>query len=189
MILVIDNYDSFTYNIVQYLGELTKDIKVVKNDEITIAQIKKMQPDHILISPGPSWPKNAGISKKVILEFIKDKPMLGVCLGHQCMIEALGGVIKKNKVIMHGKVSQIYHDGKGIYKGMKNPFTATRYHSLVGEKKTLPKELVISAWTKQGEIMGVRHKKYNMEGVQYHPESILTENGILLLKNFLAIRG
>lgn len=184
-VLVIDNYDSFTYNIVQYIGEVTQDIKVVKNDELLISGIAALKPTHIVVSPGPSWPKNAGISKQAILSFMKDVPILGVCLGHQCMIEALGGKIKVNFRIMHGKVSQVYHDGKGVYKGIKSPFTATRYHSLVGEKKTLPKELLVSSWTKEGEIMGVRHKKYPLEGVQFHPESILTEDGKKLIRNFL----
>ncbi|MEI7542102.1 MAG: aminodeoxychorismate/anthranilate synthase component II [bacterium] len=185
MILMIDNYDSFTYNIVQYIGEFTKDIIVRKNDEITIAQIKALNPEKIVISPGPSWPVNAGISKEVITTFMKQIPILGVCLGHQCIAEALGGKIKRNYRIMHGKTSLIFHDGKGVYEGMKNPFTATRYHSLVADKKTLSKELVISAWTKEGEIMGIRHKKYSLEGVQFHPESILTENGKLIIKNFV----
>lgn len=184
-VLVIDNYDSFTYNIVQYIGETTQGIKVVKNDEITISGIRAYKPTHIVVSPGPSWPKNAGISKQAILSFMKDVPVLGVCLGHQCIVEALGGRIKVNYRIMHGKVSTVYHDGKGVYKGLKNPFIATRYHSLVGDKKTLPKDLVISSWTKEGEIMGVRHKKYPLEGVQFHPESILTEDGKKLIRNFL----
>jgi para-aminobenzoate synthetase component II len=185
MILMIDNYDSFTYNIVQYIGEFTKDIIVRKNDEITITQIKELNPEKIVISPGPSWPVNAGISKEVITTFMKQIPILGVCLGHQCIAEALGGKVKRNYRIMHGKTSLIFHDGKGVYRGMKNPFTATRYHSLVADKKTLSKELVISAWTKEGEIMGIRHKKYSLEGVQFHPESILTENGKLIIKNFV----
>src|ERR1035437_1369228 len=184
-VLVIDNYDSFTYNIVQYLGETASDITGVKNDGVTIEEIRAFQPSNIVISPGPSWPENAGISKQVILSFMEEIPILGVCLGHQCMIEALGGKIKVNYRIMHGKVSPVYHDGKGVYRGIKNPFTATRYHSLVGEKKTLPKDLIISSWTKEGEIMGVRHKRYPMEGVQFHPESILTEDGKKLIRNFL----
>lgn len=185
MILMIDNYDSFTYNIVQYIGEFNKDIKVLMNDETTIDEIAALNPSHIVISPGPSWPENAGISKKVITSFMGKKPILGICLGHQCMIEALGGKIERNYRIMHGKVSPVIHDGLGIYKGMPNPFNATRYHSLVGNEKLLPKDLIISSRTKEGEIMGVRHKKYNMEGVQFHPESILTEGGKLLIKNFI----
>ncbi|HRU38857.1 MAG TPA: aminodeoxychorismate/anthranilate synthase component II [Candidatus Goldiibacteriota bacterium] len=184
-VLVIDNYDSFTYNIVQYIGETTGEILVCKNDEITTAQIRALKPSHIVVSPGPSWPENAGISKQAITAFMKEIPILGVCLGHQCMIEALGGKIKVNYRIMHGKVSPVYHDKKGVYAGMKNPFNATRYHSLVGDKKTLPKELIVSARTKEGEIMGVRHKKYPMEGVQFHPESVLTEDGKKLIRNFL----
>ena len=184
MILMIDTYDSFTYNIVQYLGEFTKDVVVYKNDAITVEGIRDLNPDKIVISPGPSWPENAGISKEVITTFMKEIPILGVCLGHQCIAEALGGKVKRNYRIMHGKVSPVFHDGKGVYKGMKNPFTATRYHSLVAEKKSLPKELIVSAWTKEGEIMGVRHKKYPLEGVQFHPESILTEDGKKIIGNF-----
>jgi anthranilate synthase/aminodeoxychorismate synthase-like glutamine amidotransferase len=186
MVLMIDNYDSFTYNIVQYIGAFTKDIEVYKNDEITIEQIRKLDPERIVISPGPSWPENAGISKAVITSFMAEKPILGVCLGHQCMVEALGGKIIRNKVIMHGKTSEIHHDGKGVYAGVKNPFNATRYHSLVAEPSKLPDELTVSAWTKDDEIMGVRHKKYKMEGVQYHPESILTEEGMKIIENFLS---
>ncbi|MCE5300986.1 MAG: aminodeoxychorismate/anthranilate synthase component II [Spirochaetia bacterium] len=185
MILVIDNYDSFTYNLVQYLGEFDKNIVVRKNDEITVRQIEKMRPDRLLISPGPSWPENAGISKEVILRFMKEMPILGVCLGHQCMAEALGGKIKRNYRIMHGKVSPVYHDGKGIFRGIRNPFQATRYHSLVADKKSLPEELIISARTKEGEIMGLRHRKYPLEGVQFHPESILTQDGKKLIRNFV----
>lgn len=184
-VIVIDNYDSFTYNLVQYIGEFTKNIKIFKNDEVTIKYLIRQKPSHIIISPGPSWPENAGISKEVILNFMKKIPILGVCLGHQCIVEALGGKIKRNKVIMHGKVSQIYHDGKSIYKGLKNPFIATRYHSLIADKKTLPDNLMISSKTKYGEIMGVRHKKYKLEGVQFHPESVLTQNGKKIIKNFL----
>jgi para-aminobenzoate synthetase component II len=186
MILVIDNYDSFTYNIVQYIGEFSKDIRVVKNDGMTVRQLERLKPERIVISPGPSWPENAGISKETVLHFMGKVPVLGVCLGHQCIAEALGGKIVRNKKIMHGKTSGIYHDGKGVFKGIKNPFTATRYHSLVADKKSLPKCLVISARTKAGEIMGIRHKKYKLEGVQFHPESILTEDGKKLIRNFLS---
>lgn len=186
MVLMLDNYDSFTYNIVQYMGAFVKDIKVLRNDETTVDEIRKLNPTHIVISPGPSWPENAGISKEVIKAFLGKKPLLGICLGHQCMIEALGGKIARNNRIMHGKVSPVYHDGKGLYKGLPDPFTATRYHSLVGVKKSLPKELVVSSWTKEGEIMGVRHREYMMEGVQFHPESILTEGGMKIIENFLS---
>lgn len=187
MILVIDNYDSFTYNLVQYISEFRQDIDVRKNDEITIDEIKKMNPERILISPGPSWPKNAGISKEVITTFMKEIPIFGVCLGHQCIAEALGGKVIRNHTIMHGKVSEIFHDGKGVFKGVKNPFKATRYHSLVAEEKSLSKELIITAKTGKGEIMGLRHVKYPLEGVQFHPESILTEQGKLIVRNFLKL--
>lgn len=187
MVVVIDNYDSFTYNLVQYIGETEKKILVFKNDKITIDEIKKLKPSKIVISPGPSWPENAGISKSVILKFMKDIPILGVCLGHQCIAEALGGKIKRNFRIMHGKVSSIYHDGKYIFKNVKNPFNATRYHSLVADKRYLPEELVITAWTKQNEIMGIKHKKYSLFGVQFHPESILTVEGKKIIRNFLKL--
>jgi len=185
MVLVIDNYDSFTYNLVQYISEQEKNIEVAENDKITIEGIKRLKPSVILISPGPSWPKNAGISMETVRAFAGKIPILGVCLGHQCIVEALGGKIKRNDIIMHGKVSEIYHDGKGVYRGLKNPFKATRYHSLVADKKSLPPELIISSKTKRGEIMGVRHKKFKLEGVQFHPESILTEEGNKLIGNFL----
>ncbi|MDD4179512.1 MAG: aminodeoxychorismate/anthranilate synthase component II [Candidatus Margulisbacteria bacterium] len=187
MILVIDNYDSFTYNLVQYLGELGPEIKVFRNDEITIPGIEKMKPTHILISPGPGVPSEAGISEDVIRRFGGHIPILGVCLGHQAIGEVFGGKIVRAGRIMHGKTSNIYHDKKTIFKGLPNPFTATRYHSLIVEKKNLPGELEISAWTKEGEIMGLRHKKLKIEGVQFHPESILTEAGRKLLANFLAL--
>jgi anthranilate synthase component 2 len=187
MLVVIDNYDSFTYNLVQYIAETEKKILVFKNDKITIDKLRKIKPDKIVISPGPSWPENAGISKAVIIEFMKKVPVLGVCLGHQCIVEALGGKIKRNFRIMHGKVSFVYHDGKDIYKNIKNPFQATRYHSLVADKKTLPAELIINAWTKEGEIMGIKHKKYPLFGVQFHPESILTEEGKKIIRNFLKL--
>lgn len=187
MILVIDNYDSFTYNLVQYLGELGEKVKVFRNNEITIPEIKKLKPDHLLISPGPGQPKDAGISEQVIMSFAGDIPILGVCLGHQAIGEVFGGKIVRAKKIMHGKTSEIYHDGKTIFKGLPKPFTATRYHSLLVEKRSLPKELEISAWTKAGEIMGLRHKKMKIEGVQFHPESILTSSGKKLLQNFLSL--
>lgn len=190
MILVIDNYDSFTYNLVQYFGELVKDpdtIVVRRNDEITLSEIKKMNPERIVISPGPCTPKEAGISVEVYHEFAEKKPILGVCLGHQCLGEAMGGKVIRAGRLMHGKTSMIYHDNKGIFKGLSNPFVATRYHSLLVERKSLPKHLEISAWTKEGEIMGLRHKKFPwIEGVQFHPESILTIEGKKILKNFLS---
>jgi anthranilate synthase component 2 len=185
MILVIDNYDSFTYNIVQYLGELGADIQVVRNDEVTVEDILKKKPDHILISPGPCSPKEAGISVEVIQKLAGKVPILGVCLGHQSIGYAFGGDVVRAKNLMHGKTSQIRHDGKGVFKGLPNPFTATRYHSLVIKKETLPKDLLVTATSEDGEIMGVRHKTLPVEGVQFHPESILTESGKALLKNFL----
>jgi anthranilate synthase/aminodeoxychorismate synthase-like glutamine amidotransferase len=185
MILVIDNYDSFTYNIVQYLGELGADIEVVRNNEITVPEILKKSPDHILISPGPCSPKEAGISVDVIKQLAGKMPILGVCLGHQSIGYAFGGEIVRAKNLMHGKTSQITHDGKGVFKGLPNPFKATRYHSLVIKKETLPADLIVTATSEDGEIMGVRHKTLPIEGVQFHPESILTESGKSLLGNFL----
>jgi len=187
MILVIDNYDSFTYNLVQYLGELGADLKVFRNDKITIKEIGELKPEKILISPGPGYPKDAGISISVIKEFAGKVPILGVCLGHQSIGEAFGGKIVQAKRLMHGKTSRIYHDGKTIFKGLSNPFEATRYHSLLIERSSLPECLEISAWTKEDEIMGVRHKEFKVEGVQFHPESILTTEGKKLLKNFLSL--
>ncbi|MFA6320884.1 MAG: aminodeoxychorismate/anthranilate synthase component II [Candidatus Omnitrophota bacterium] len=187
MILVIDNYDSFTYNLVQYLGELGADLKVFRNDKITISQIKKMKPGRILISPGPGEPRNAGISEEVIRQFSKTTPILGVCLGHQAIGEVFGGRIVGAKNLMHGKTSKIYHNGKGIFKGIKSPFDATRYHSLLVERKSFPKCLKITAETEAKEIMGLEHKEYPIYGVQFHPESILTVEGKKLLKNFLEL--
>ena len=187
MILVIDNYDSFTYNLVQYLGELGADLKVFRNDKITIKEIGELKPEKILISPGPGYPKDAGISISVIKEFAGKVPILGVCLGHQSIGEAFGGKIVQAKRLMHGKTSRIYHDGKTIFKGLSNPFEATRYHSLLIERSSLPECLEISALTKEDEIMGVRHKEFKVEGVQFHPESILTTEGKKLLKNFLSL--
>jgi len=188
MILVIDNYDSFTYNLVQYLGELGADLQVFRNDKITIAGIKKLKPDKILISPGPGIPRRAGISEAVIKEFGKRIPILGVCLGHQAIGEVFGGKVVLAKRLMHGKTSKIYHDGKGIFKGIKNPFDATRYHSLLVERKSFPKVLNITAETKEKEVMGLQHKTYPIYGVQFHPESILTLEGKKLLKNFLELK-
>jgi para-aminobenzoate synthetase component 2 len=185
MILMLDNYDSFTYNLVHYLGELGEDVQVYRNDKITVEQIEQADPEIIMISPGPCTPKEAGISIDLVNRFKGKKPIFGVCLGHQSIAQAFGAKIIKAKKLLHGKTSQIYHDGKGIYKAIDNPFTATRYHSLIIDKKTLPKEFEISAWTKQNEIMGIRHKKYQIEGVQFHPESILTVRGKDLLNNYL----
>ncbi len=185
MILMLDNYDSFTYNLVHYLGELGEDVEVYRNDKITVEQIEQADPEIIMISPGPCTPKEAGISIDLVNRFKGNKPIFGVCLGHQSIAQAFGAKIVKAKKLLHGKTSEIFHDGKGIYKGIENPFVATRYHSLIIEKKTLPKEFEISAWTKQDEIMGIRHRKYQIEGVQFHPESILTIRGKDLLKNYL----
>jgi para-aminobenzoate synthetase component II len=187
MILLVDNYDSFTYNLVQRLGEIDPsiDLRVVRNDQITLEQIESAQPTHLIISPGPCTPVQAGISNDVVVRFGARIPLLGVCLGHQCIGHALGTTVVRADRIMHGKTSMIHHDGRGIYRGLSNPFEATRYHSLVLQPGTLPDELEVVAWTDQGEIMGVRHKRYPLEGVQFHPESFLTLEGIHLLKNFL----
>ncbi len=188
MLLMIDNYDSFTYNLVQYLGELGEDIKVFRNDRVTIKDIEELNPERIVISPGPCTPKEAGVSVDVIKYFAGKIPILGVCLGHQAIGAAFGGDIIRAPRLMHGKTSMIYHDGKTIYEGLPNPFEATRYHSLTIKKETLPSCLEITAWTDQDEIMGVRHKEFIVEGVQFHPESILTKVGKTLLKNFLKLR-
>jgi len=185
MLLMIDNYDSFTYNLVQYLGELGQDVLVYRNDEIDLAKVAGLKPDHIVISPGPCTPNEAGISVPLIKEFAGKIPLLGVCLGHQSIGQAFGGNIVHAKQLMHGKTSLIYHNDVGVFKGLPNPYTATRYHSLVIEKASLPDCLEITAWTEDGEIMGVRHKTLAVEGVQFHPESILTEYGHELLNNFL----
>jgi anthranilate synthase/aminodeoxychorismate synthase-like glutamine amidotransferase len=187
MILLVDNYDSFTYNLVQRLGEIDSgvDLKVVRNDQITIEEIDLAKPSHLIISPGPCTPVEAGISNDVVTRFAPAIPLLGVCLGHQCIGHALGAKIVRAGRIMHGKTSWIHHDGRGIYRGVANPFEATRYHSLVIEPGTLPEDLEVVAWTDHDEIMGVRHRRYPLEGVQYHPESFLTLEGIKLLKNFL----
>ncbi len=190
MLLMIDNYDSFTYNLVQYLGELGADVRVFRNDRITLAGIKQLAPAHIVISPGPCTPNEAGVSVDTIKEFAGKIPLLGVCLGHQSIGQAFGGKIVHARELMHGKTSMIHHTGKGVFKDLPNPFEATRYHSLVIEKQSLPECLEITAWTENekgemDEIMGVRHKTLNVEGVQFHPESILTQHGHDLLKNFL----
>jgi len=189
MILVIDNYDSFTYNLVQYLGELGADLKVCRNDKISVDEIRRMKPERIVISPGPGEPKNAGISEDLIRALGGEVPILGVCLGHQAIGDVYGGRIVQAKHIMHGKTSLVYHNKKEIFKGVRNPFEATRYHSLVVERKSLPKALSIIAETKDKdrEIMGLRHKKFPVWGVQFHPESILTGEGKKILKNFLEI--
>ena len=185
MILVIDNYDSFTYNIVQYLGEMGSEIQVVRNNEVGVEEILERRPDQILISPGPCSPKEAGVSVETIQKLAGKVPILGVCLGHQSIGYAFGGKIIRAGKLMHGKTSQITHDGKGVFKGMPNPFKATRYHSLVIDKASLPDVLEVTATSEDGEIMGVRHKSLAVEGVQFHPESILTEYGKTLLANFI----
>ena len=185
MILLIDNYDSFTYNLFHYLGELGVEVKVYRNDKITLQEIEQMRPEKIVISPGPCTPKEAGISCDLIRRFGAKTPTLGVCLGHQCIGAAFGGEIVRAPTIMHGKLSEIFHDSKTIYRSLKNPFAAMRYHSLVIDPATCPAELGVSARTSDGVIMGVRHRSYPVEGVQFHPESILTEEGKKLLKNFL----
>jgi anthranilate synthase component 2 len=187
MILMIDNYDSFTYNLVQYLGTLGQNIKVFRNDKITIRKIKRLKPKKIVISPGPGRPEDAGISCDVIKEFAGKIPILGVCLGHQCIGYVYGGRIIGAKKLMHGKTSWIYHNKNDIFAGIPNPFIGTRYHSLVVERKSLPPDLEIIAWTKDKEIMGLKHKNYPLWGVQFHPESILTKVGMEILANFLKI--
>jgi anthranilate synthase component 2 len=190
MLLMIDNYDSFTYNLVQYFGELQADVKVVRNDQVSLADIEAMAPDHLVISPGPCTPNEAGISMEAIGHFAGKLPILGVCLGHQSIGQVFGGRIVHANAIMHGKTSNIVHTGQGVFAGLSNPFEATRYHSLVIAKDSVPDCLEVTAWTETedgtvDEIMGVRHKDYAIEGVQFHPESILTQHGHQLLRNFL----
>ena len=185
MLLMIDNYDSFTYNLVQYLGELGQDVQVYRNDEIDLKKIAELKPKYIVISPGPCTPNEAGISLALIKEFAGKIPLLGVCLGHQSIGQAFGGKIIKAKTLMHGKTSLIHHKNIGVFSNLPNPYTATRYHSLVIERETIPDCLEITAWTDDGEIMGVKHKTLAVEGVQFHPESVLTEHGHDLLNNFL----
>lgn len=185
MLLMIDNYDSFTYNLVQYFGELGADVRVYRNDAITLEQIEQLAPERIVISPGPCSPKEAGISVATIQHFAGKLPILGVCLGHQSIGAAFGGKIVHAKRQMHGKISPIHHADVGIFRSLPNPFNATRYHSLAIERESLPDCLEITAWTEDGEIMGVRHKTLQIEGLQFHPESIMTEGGHQLLKNFL----
>lgn len=185
MLLMIDNYDSFTYNLVQYFGELGQDVRVFRNDAITLKEIAAMKPEYLVISPGPCSPKEAGISVDAIKEFAGKLPILGVCLGHQSIGYAFGGEIVHAKQLMHGKLSPVHHSNAGIFSGLPNPFTATRYHSLAIRRETLPACLEITAWTDDGEIMGVRHMEFPIQGVQFHPESIMTEHGHTLLDNFL----
>ena len=185
MILLIDNYDSFTYNLFQYLSELGEEVKVVRNDKITAEEIEKDLPDSIVISPGPGTPDKAGISNELIRHFGARLPILGVCLGHQCIGYCYGGIVKRANEIKHGKSSLIHHDGKGVFAGLPNPFSAIRYHSLALEKDSLPECLELSAWTSNGTIMGVRHRQFPVEGIQFHPESIMTKDGKDLLSNFL----
>jgi anthranilate synthase/aminodeoxychorismate synthase-like glutamine amidotransferase len=187
MILLLDNYDSFTYNLAQYLGELGCTLEVHRNDKISVQEIARRKPERIVISPGPCTPQQAGISVELIQKLAGQFPILGVCLGHQAIGAAFGGKVIRARKLFHGKTSEIQHDGKGIFRSLPNPFTATRYHSLIVERKSLPGELQISAETRDGVIMGVRHRKWKVEGVQFHPESVLTESGKQLLKNFLAL--
>ena len=187
MILVLDNYDSFTYNLVQYLGELGADIQVFRNDTLSTREIEQLNPDRILISPGPCTPKEAGISVQTIKDFAGRLPLLGVCLGHQSLAYAFGGQIIQADRLMHGKTSMVHHDGNTIFTGLPNPFEATRYHSLIVKRETLPADFEVSAETIEGEIMGVRHTPTGAEGVQFHPESILTTAGMDLLRNFLTL--
>ncbi len=185
MILMIDNYDSFTYNLVQYLGILGADVKVRRNDQVTLEEIETMAPERLVISPGPGIPQTSGIIVPLIQRFYQQVPILGVCLGHQAVAVALGGKVVRAGRLMHGKVSEIHHDGQGVFHDVPDPFTATRYHSLAVEEESLPSSLQITARAEDGEIMGVRHKDYPVHGIQFHPESILTEEGMRILENFL----
>ena len=188
MLLMIDNYDSFTYNLVQYFGELGQDVRVFRNDQISVAEIDKLAPTHIVVSPGPCTPNEAGVSIDAIKAFAGKLPILGVCLGHQAIGQAFGGKVIHAKQLMHGKTSMVHHEGLGVFKGLPSPFEATRYHSLVVERESLPECLQITAWTDDGEIMGLRHKEFVVEGVQFHPESILSQHGHDLLRNFLSYK-
>lgn len=188
MILVIDNYDSFTYNLVQYIGELGKEMKVFRNDQVSLNQAMDLNPSHLVISPGPGEPKDAGISNELITHFADKIPVLGVCLGHQCIAFAFKGEVSRADRLMHGKTSLIYHTGQGILQGIPNPFEATRYHSLIVKEDSLPECIKVTAYTSEGEVMGIKFKDQPVEGVQFHPESILTKHGKLLLSNFLNSR-
>jgi len=191
MVFVVDNYDSFTYNLVQYLGELGADVEVRRNDQVTVTDVETLRPERIVVSPGPCTPQEAGISIELIRHFAGKVPILGVCLGHQAMGAAFGGEVVRAPKLMHGKTSEVQHDGKTIFRGLPSPLTATRYHSLIVEEKSLPAELEVSAWTSDGTgartIMGLRHRKFPVEGVQFHPESVLTEQGKRLIQNFLGL--
>ena len=191
MVFVLDNYDSFTYNLVQYLGELGAEVEVLRNDEVTVEEIEAMHPERIVVSPGPCTPRDAGISIELIRHFAGKVPVLGVCLGHQAIGAAFGGQVVRARNLMHGKTSQVEHDGKTIFRGLASPMTATRYHSLVVSEKGLPSDLEVSAWTSDQDgtrvIMGLRHRRFPVEGVQFHPESVLTEEGKKLVKNFLQV--
>ncbi|MAD00578.1 MAG: anthranilate/aminodeoxychorismate synthase component II [Pseudomonadales bacterium] len=194
MLLMIDNYDSFTYNVVQYLGELGADVKVVRNDELTVAELEALNPERIVVSPGPCTPNEAGVSVPVLKHFAGKLPILGICLGHQSIGQAFGGDVVRARQVMHGKTSPVYHEGLGVFAGLNNPLTVTRYHSLVVSRDTLPDCLELTAWTQHedgsvDEIMGVRHREYMIEGVQFHPESILSEQGHEMLANFLKQQG
>jgi len=185
MLLMIDNYDSFTYNLVQYLGELGEEVKVVRNDDLGVDAIEQLAPGRIVLSPGPCTPNEAGVSLAVIERFKGRIPILGVCLGHQAIGQAFGGKVVRAKTLMHGKISRVHHSGEGVFRGLPTPYDATRYHSLAIERASCPDELEVTAWTEDGEIMGVRHRSLPVEGVQFHPESILTQHGHALLRNFL----
>jgi len=186
---MIDNYDSFTYNLVQYLGELGREVKVLRNDEITAKEAVELNPSHLIISPGPCTPAESGISVELIRRLAGRIPILGVCLGHQCIAQAFGGQVVRATRLMHGKTSPIYHDGRSVYRGLPSPFTATRYHSLIVDEASLPPHLIATAHTAEGELMGIRHRDYPVEGVQFHPESILTAGGRELLANFLELQN
>ena len=185
LVLVIDNYDSFTYNLVQYLGELGEDVMVRRNDEITLAEIAPLSPVAVVLSPGPGTPSDAGICKELLVELGPTLPVLGVCLGHQCLGEAFGGTVRRASQVMHGKVSRVTHAEQSVFRGIPSPFAATRYHSLVVDRENLPADLEVTAWTDDGTVMGLRHRQYPLAGVQFHPEAVLTEHGHELLANFL----